>query len=64
MATLADLEAAIDSLLGHPLGVGQFQLVRQVADKAYEAYVFGLCLRAVRELGQVPVPRWTPKTGH
>jgi hypothetical protein len=57
VATLTDLENAIDALLGHPLGIGQYQLVRRVAEKAYEAYVFGLCLRAVRELGATPVLR-------
>ena len=57
MATLQDLETAIDALLNHPLGVAQYQLVRRVAEKAYEAYVFGLCLRAVRELGVTPVLR-------
>jgi hypothetical protein len=57
MATLRDLENAIDALLRHPLGVRQFQLVRRVEEKAYEAYVFGLCLRAVRELGVTPVLR-------
>lgn len=57
MATLADLENAIDALLNHPLGVGQYQLVRRVEEKAYEAYIFGLCLRAVRELGVTPVLR-------
>lgn len=57
MATLADLENAIDALLNHPLGVGQYQLVRRVEEKAYEAYVFGLCLRAVRELGVTPILR-------
>ena len=51
MATLADLENAIDTLLAHPLGVRQYQLARPVGGKAYEAYVFGLCLQAVRELG-------------
>jgi len=55
MATLADLENAIDMLLNHPLGLGRYQLVRPVEGKAYEAYVFGLCLRAVRELGVTPV---------
>ena len=55
MATLSDLENAIDALLDHPLGIGQYQLVQQVEEKAYEAYVFGLCLRAVRELGVTPV---------
>src|ERR1035437_8943650 len=57
MATLQDLESAIDALLSHPLGVGQYQLVRRVEEKAYEAYVFGLCLRAARELGATPVLR-------
>lgn len=57
MATLADLENAIDALLNHPLGIGQYQLVRAVEEKAYEAYVFGLCLKAVRELGATPILR-------
>lgn len=57
MATLSDLEQAIDALLNHPLGIGQYQLVRRVEEKAYEAYIFGLCLRAVRELGVIPVLR-------
>jgi len=55
MATLADLQTAIDALLNHPLGLSQYQLVRNVEEKAYEAYVFGLCLRAVRELGVAPI---------
>lgn len=54
MASLSDLEAAIDELLDHPLGAAHFQLVTQTAEKAYEAYVFGLCLRAAREVGAVP----------
>lgn len=57
MATLSDLEGAIDALLAHPLGVGQYRLVRRVEEKAYEAYLFGLCLRAVRELRVFPVLR-------
>jgi hypothetical protein len=57
MATLADLETAIDALLNHPLGLGQYQLVRRVEEKAYEAYIFGLCLRAARELGATPILR-------
>lgn len=57
MASLADLQAAIDALLDHPLGAGQYQLVSVVEEKAYEAYVFGLCLRAVRALNVVPVLR-------
>jgi len=55
MPTLRDLEAAIDRLLDHPLGVGNYQLVRTVEEKAYEAYVFGLCLRAARDLGATPL---------
>jgi hypothetical protein len=55
MATLADMENAIEALLNHPLGVGHYQLVRHVEEKAYEAYIFGLCLRAVSELGVAPV---------
>lgn len=57
MANLADLEKAIDTLLDHPLGVRQYKLARAVQGKAYEAYVFALCLRAVRELGVDPVLR-------
>jgi len=57
MATLNDLQNAIDALLAHPLGPGSYQLVQPVAPKAYEAYVFGLCLRAVRELGAQPLLR-------
>jgi len=57
VATLTDLENAIDLLLDHPAGLGQYQLVRRIEDKAYEAYIFGLCLRAVRELGVTPVLR-------
>ena len=57
MATLQDLENAIDALLNHPLGISQYQFVRRVEEKAYEAYVFGLCLRAARELGVAPVLR-------
>ncbi|MCF7730587.1 MAG: hypothetical protein K9N23_02825 [Akkermansiaceae bacterium] len=57
MATLQDLEKAIDTLLSHHLGVGQYQLIQRVEEKAYEAYVFGLCLRAARELGVTPLLR-------
>lgn len=53
--TLRELENAIDRLLNHPLGIGRYELVRQAEPKAYEAYVFGLCLRAIRELGVSPV---------
>src|SRR6266478_958831 len=57
MATLIDLQNAIDALLNHPLGIGQYQLVRPVKEKAYEAYIFCLCLRAARELGATPILR-------
>jgi hypothetical protein len=57
VANLRDLESAIDALLNHPLGRKQFQLARRAGDTAYEAYVFGLCLRAVRELKTTPVLR-------
>jgi hypothetical protein len=57
MATLQQLENAIDTLLDHPLGVSQYQLVQRVEEKAYEAYIFGLCLRAAREVGANPVLR-------
>lgn len=57
MATLAELQNAIDELLAHPAGPGSYQLVQPVEEKAYEAYVFGLCLRAVRELGVQPLLR-------
>ena len=55
MATLAELENAIDALLDHPLGLHQYQLNWHVTEKAYEAYVFCLCLRAAREIGVTPV---------
>lgn len=51
MPTLTDLRNAIDQLLAHPLGPGNFVLVRHIEEKAYEAYVFCLCMRAARELG-------------
>lgn len=51
MATVEDLERAIDQLLDHPLGIKQYQVSQHVAGKLYEAYVFGLCIKAVRELG-------------
>jgi hypothetical protein len=57
MASLIDLQNAIDSLMAHPAGPGSYQLVQLIENKAYEAYVFGLCLRAVRELGVQPVLR-------
>jgi hypothetical protein len=55
MATLAELRRSIDQLLQHPLGPTRFRISRNLKEKAYEAYVFGLCLRAARELGATPV---------
>jgi hypothetical protein len=55
MATLAQLEAALDALLDHPAGLGHYQLIHSVEEKAYEAYIFGLSLRAVRTFGAVPI---------
>lgn len=60
MTTLQDtdvLESAIDTLLDHPLGAGYYEVAQPVAGKLYEAYIFGLCLRAVRELQSSPVLR-------
>lgn len=55
MATLADLQNAIDRLLRHPLGARNYTLLPVCEAKAYEAYVFGLCLRAVRTLRVRPL---------
>lgn len=57
MASLTDLLNAIEGLIAHPAGPASYQLVQPVEEKAYEAYVFGLCLRSVRELGVRPVLR-------
>lgn len=54
---LAAVEGAIDTLLDHPLGAGHYQVVQSVAGKVYEAYIFGLCLRAAYELHSSPVLR-------
>jgi len=40
-----------------PSGPATFSWLNRVGEKAYEAYVFGLCLRAVRELGVTPLLR-------
>ena len=50
MATPQDLEAAIDAVLNHRLGIQHFQANQSIAGKIYEAYVFSLCLRAILEL--------------
>jgi hypothetical protein len=56
MATLAELQAAVDDLLGIT-GSGQLlQLNSNTLNRAYEAYVFGLCAKAVRSVGGTAVP--------
>ena len=55
MATLKQFEQAIDTLLSHSLGVGRFARIYRFSGKIYEAYVFGLCLHAVRDLGASPI---------
>lgn len=58
MATLAELINAIDSMLNNiPSVGGSTSATAQrglVEEKAYEAYIFGLCLQAVRSLGVEP----------
>ena len=51
MTTPPELRAAISALLDHSLGIPRFQSRRLVNGKLYEAYVFGLCLQALKELG-------------
>lgn len=51
MATRQELKAVIRALLDHALGIRHFQSLRPISGKLYEAYVFGLCLQALKELG-------------
>lgn len=52
MPTLSQLHAAITQLLQNGTAApGGYQLVRDIEEKAYEAYVFGLCVEAVRRCG-------------
>jgi hypothetical protein len=51
MATLADLRAALDRLLSIPQTGQLLQLNSPKIERAYEAYVFSLCLEAVRNAG-------------
>lgn len=56
MATLQDLENAIRGLFQQSVGSSSaYRVDTSTAPKAYEGYIFGLCLRAVRELGAIPV---------
>ncbi len=57
MATLKELKDAIDALIDHPLGPGSYKLIQDVEGKAYEAYIFCLCLEAVRTLKVTPLLR-------
>jgi hypothetical protein len=55
MATLKDLEKAIDKLLNHRKnGIFKYELANKSSDTAYEAYIFGLVLKAVRGLKVSP----------
>ena len=55
MASIQELTNSIDKILEHQLGTRIYQKNRLVSGKLYEAYVFGLCLKAIRELNVVPV---------
>jgi hypothetical protein len=57
MTTKADLDSAINNILTTGAISTVCKLSNDVAEKAYEAYIFSLCLRAVRELGGTPVLR-------
>jgi hypothetical protein len=59
VSNLGDLIAAVDELLQHNhgfLGGSTSNVAQQglIDEKAYEAYIFGLCLKAVRSLGVEP----------
>lgn len=51
MASLADLQTAVDRLFRVAGTSTLIQLNRRTKDSAYEAYIFGLCIEAVRRLG-------------
>lgn len=51
MATLADLRNAIDSLLNLTSTSTLLQLNSNTRERAYEAYVFSLCIEAVNRAG-------------
>ena len=50
-ATLNDLETAIDNLLDLPGNAAVLQLNSQTREHAFEAYLFSLVVRAVRDAG-------------
>src|SRR5437868_5759861 len=51
MATLADLQNAINQVFSLPGTPPVLQLNSPTRERAFEAYVFGLLVRAIRELG-------------
>lgn len=53
MASLSDLEKAVKRLLITPGTSHIIQLNRKAKDSAYEAYIFGLCVEAVKRLGGI-----------
>ena len=62
MAKIKELEHAINRVLDHQLGMRNYRKNRLVSGKLYEAYVFGLCLRAICELNAMP--RFRGISGH
>src|ERR1700722_3401808 len=57
MATLQELESAIEAVLSGLSGYQTFDLVQREEEKAYEAYVLALCLTSIRNLGGRPILR-------
>jgi hypothetical protein len=51
VSTLPDLQSAIDRLLALPATGQLLQLNSATCERAYEAYVFSLCLQAVKDAG-------------
>lgn len=51
MTTLNNLKAALDQLLNLSATKTLLQLNSNTGERAYEAYVFGLCIKAVRNCG-------------
>lgn len=56
MPTLDELRNAVNQLLGLPATGALLQLNANTRERAYEAYVFGLCARAVTSVGGTAVP--------
>lgn len=51
MASLSELITAVNSLLSLTAARRRLQLNSHTEERAYEAYIFSLCVKAVRELG-------------